>query len=210
MTLVVEGASLRLRYPEPADTPKLFALGSDPEVTRYFSWGPYTCAAEALAFVESLPGRRARGQALELLIVDEAGIPLGLTGLFEVSPRDHRCVIGTWLGRQWWGTGVNAASKALMLSLAFETLGMERVTAWANVGNGRSRAALAKLGFRHEGVLREWHRHAGVAHDVAVLSLLRDEWAASDLARAPAKVSGRPPRPFIAEPAPAAVQSRAA
>jgi len=210
MTLIVEGASLTLRYPVPDDAAELFALGSEPSVTRFFSWGPYTAADQALTFIESLPRRRARGEALELLILDDGGTPVGLTGLFEVSVRDRRCVVGTWLGRRWWGTGINAASKALILSLAFEALGMERVTAWADVANGRSRAALAKLGFQHEGVLRRWHRHGDVAHDVAVLSLLREDWATGPLAAAPVSVTGRPPRLFLAATAPHGEQSRAA
>jgi ribosomal-protein-alanine N-acetyltransferase len=203
--VVLEGAGLRLRNPVGADAPELFALASDPEVTRFFSWGPYTDVDDAAAFIASLPGRRARGEALELLVTaQESGRVLGLTGLSEVSPRDQRCTVGTWLGRDWWGTGVNRASKALVLHLAFEVLGMERVTAWANTANGRSRAALTGLGFAHEGVLRRWHRHGETFHDVAVFSLLREEWAASELAAVPVRVAGRPPRAFAvaAEPRP--------
>lgn len=198
MGVVVHGAGLRLRNPVAADAPELFALASDPEVTRFFSWGPYGGVEDAAAFIASLPHRRARGEALELLVTDaDSGRVLGLTGLSELSPRDRRCTVGTWLGREWWGTGVNRASKALVLHLAFELLGMERVTAWANTSNGRSRAALTRLGFAHEGVLRRWHRHGETFHDVAVFSLLRDEWAASELAAVPVRAAGRPPRAFV-------------
>jgi ribosomal-protein-alanine N-acetyltransferase len=197
MGVVLDGAGLRLRNPVAADAADLFALASNPEVTRFFSWGPYVDVDEAAAFIASLPGRRARGEALELLVTAaDSGRVLGLTGLSELSPRDRRCTVGTWLGRDWWGTGVNRASKALVLHLAFELLGMERVTAWANTNNGRSRAALAGLGFAPEGVLRRWHRHGDTFHDVAVFSMLRDEWAASALAAVPIQSAGRPPRAF--------------
>ena len=193
----VAGAQLSLRYPVSDDVPALFARARDPEVTRHFSWGPYRAIEEAEAFVASLPSRRRRGEALELLVVHEDHGPIGLTGLFELARRDRRCVVGTWFGRRWWGTGVNARSKALVLALAFETLGMDRVTAWAGTDNRRSQAALARLGFSDEGVLRAWHRHNGAARDVAAFSLLRDEWERSALRRSfPAVVKGRPPRAF--------------
>ena len=38
--LLVQGPTLRLRYPAPRDAAPLFDLVRDPEVTRFFSWGP--------------------------------------------------------------------------------------------------------------------------------------------------------------------------
>ena len=58
-----------------------------------------------------------------------------------------------------------------MAALAFETLGMERLTAWANTRNGRSQLALERVGFRREGVLAGWHRHGDEVHDVVVFGL---------------------------------------
>ncbi len=86
---------------------------------------------------------------------------IGVTGLSEFSLRDRRAVIGTWHGREWWGSGANRSSKTLVLALAFEGLGLERVTAWCGDDNGRSQKALERLGFVHEGVLRRWHVHQG-------------------------------------------------
>jgi ribosomal-protein-alanine N-acetyltransferase len=37
----VLGHALALRYPSPGDSGALFAFARDPEVTRYFVWGPY-------------------------------------------------------------------------------------------------------------------------------------------------------------------------
>lgn len=193
----VVGRHTRLRYARPADAPALLALGSDPEVTRFFSWGPYRGIEEPLAYIEGLPGERERGERLDFLIVDSERGPLGVTGLTDVNRRDRRAVVGTWLGRAHWGTGANARSKALVARLAFGPLGLERLGAYADLDNPRSQAALERLGFEREGVLRRWHRHGDTVHDVIVYSLLKDDWERSPLAAEPVRVEGEPPPLFV-------------
>jgi [ribosomal protein S5]-alanine N-acetyltransferase len=194
--LEVRGPELRLRYAREDDAPALFALASNPEVTRYFSWGPYTDEQEAVAYVRSLTRKRVDGERLELLIIHPQGGVIGVTGLSEFSLRDRRAVVGTWHGREWWGTGANRQSKALVLALAFRGLGLERVTAWCGTDNARSQKALERLGFVHEGVLRRWHVHRGDPKDVISYSMLREEWAASELAREPVEIAGTVPVQF--------------
>ena len=197
MELEVRGPDLSLRYGRPDDAPRLFELASQPEVTRYFSWGPYTTERQAVDYIDNLARKRAEGERLELVIDHrEAGV-IGVTGLSEFSLRDRRAVIGTWHGREWWGTGANRQSKTLVLALAFAGLRLGRVTAWCGSENGRSRAALEKLGFVYEGLLREWHVHGGEPKDVISYSMLRGEWEQSPLAREPFEIAGRIPRQFL-------------
>jgi ribosomal-protein-alanine N-acetyltransferase len=194
---VVRGSELSLRLLTQDDAPALFALGRDPDVSRFFSWGPYAEEREAAEFIGSLDRQREAGERLELGVVDAAGQVVGITGLSEVSRRDRRAVIGTWLGRPFWGTGANRGSKALLLALAFRSLGLLRVSALASPQNVRSIAALERLGFVHEGVLRGWHVHGGVPRDVAVLRMLREEWERTPLAEVPVQVEGEPPAQFV-------------
>jgi ribosomal-protein-alanine N-acetyltransferase len=195
--LEIRGSGLSLRYARPEDAPRLFELASDPEVTRFFSWGPYTAERQAADYVASLARKRAEGERLELVIDHpEAGV-IGVTGLSEFSLRDRRAVVGTWHGREWWGKGANRQSKALVLALAFRGLGLGRVTAWCGADNGRSQTALERLGFVHEGVLRQWHVHDGAPKDVISYAMLREEWEASELATEPAEIVGRIPRQFL-------------
>lgn len=196
--LRVRGPRLALRLPTPHDAPALFALASDPQVTSFLSWGPYRHEREAAAWLATLPARRAAGVALELAVVDASDTPIGITLLGELQQRDRRAVVGTWLGREHWGTGANREAKALVARLAFGPLGLERLAAYADVRNARSRAALRRIGFAEEGVLRAFHRHGGEPRDVVVCSLLRAEWEHGPLARIPAEVSGRPPAAFVA------------
>lgn len=190
--MVVRGPRLSLRYARPADAEALFAMGRDPEVVRFFSWGPYTDVAQAHAFVESLDAKRESGDRLEFVIADEHDTAIGITGLSEFSRRDRRAVVGTWLGREHWGTGANKESKDLILAVAFEALRLIRVTAHAHPDNVRSLRALEKLGFLQEGVLHGWHLHDDEQRDVAILRLMREDWIpVSDVS-----IEGEPPSAF--------------
>jgi ribosomal-protein-alanine N-acetyltransferase len=198
--LAVLGRRIRLRYPRADDAAALLELACDAEVTRHFSWGPYRDPSEPAAWLATLPARRASGTALELAITDRDDRPLGITLLCEFSARDRRAVVGTWLGRAHWGTGVNHDAKALLTRLAFCELGLERLGAYADVRNGRSQAALERVGFEREGVLRAFHRHGDRPRDVATYSMLRSEWQASPLATVTAVVVGAAPPALVASP----------
>jgi ribosomal-protein-alanine N-acetyltransferase len=198
--LTARGPALTLRYPRAEDAPRLFELASDPEVTQPFSWGPYEKQAEAAEWIASLPRNRAEGSALEFAIVDPADRPLGIIALLEISRRDRRGVIGIWLGRPFWGSGVGDEAEALLARIAFDRLRIERLGAWVDVNNERSQRAFERLGFTNEGVLRSFQRHADRPHDLVSYSLLRKEWEGSAMAAVEVAIAGEPPEPFICEP----------
>jgi len=88
------------------------------------------------------------------------------------------CEIGyTWLSGSAVRTAANTEAKFLMLSHAFDTWGVHRVCFHTDVRNERSRAALARLGARFEGVLRA-HRLATdlKPRDSARFSIIDAEW----------------------------------
>ncbi len=192
----VRGPRLTLRPPAPADVPALLTLGADPEVTRWFSWGPYRSADEPAAYVQRALRRIEDGVQLDLLVVHREAGPIGVTGLSEWSRRDRRAIVGTWFGRAWWGTGVNAESKALVARLAFDGYDLARLGAYADVRHDRSQHALEKVGFTREGTLRHWHRHGDEQKDVAIYGLLREEWEVSPLAGVPVELHGELPAAF--------------
>ncbi len=198
--LKVVGADYMLRLAVPEDAAQLFELASDPAVSRFFSWGPYTSIDQPLAYIESLKESRASGRLLEFVIVENATDKIvGVTGLTEFSRRDRRAVVGSWLGHKYWGTGVNLASKSLILSLGFNELGLERISSYSHVRNGRSKAALERIGFVNEGILHSWHRHRGEPQDVNIHCLLRELFMRSEIGAYEVTVTGTVPPPFRPE-----------
>jgi [ribosomal protein S5]-alanine N-acetyltransferase len=195
-SIALHGPTLTLRPPAAADAPALLDLASDPDVTRWFSWGPYTSVEEPRAYIDAAAGRRERVEQLDFLVVHREHGPAGITGVSEFSARDRRCMVGTWLGRRFWGTGANRESKAIVARLVFDVLGLHRLGAYSNTANEVSTRALVAVGFRREGVLREFHRHGDRHHDVNVFGLLRADWAHGPLAAVPVDVEGEPPEAF--------------
>jgi RimJ/RimL family protein N-acetyltransferase len=139
----------------------------------------------------------ARGAALPFATVDGAsGRVVGTTRYFNIErwswPAPHKPLepaplgpdaveIGyTWLAASAQRTAINSAAKLLMLSHAFETWRVYRVTLKTDARNLRSRAAIERLGCRLDGI---WRSHLpasdGSVRDSAVFSMLRDEWPAA-------------------------------
>jgi ribosomal-protein-alanine N-acetyltransferase len=199
LPLTATGPTLTLRYPEPRDAETLFRLASDPGVTRHFSWR-YERVEDAERWIAGRAASREAGEWLEFVVEHAEHGVTGVTGLTEPSRRDRRAVTGSWLGSAYWGTGVNDEAKALLARIAFDACGLERLGSYAGPRNVRSRRALEKLGFVHEGTLRHYHRHNGRSLDVDVFSLLRGEWERGALATVPARVEGEPPEAFRALP----------
>ena len=139
--VLVTGPELALRYATPEDARRLLELASDPAVTQWFSWGPYTSIEQPEAYIAGLEAKRENGELLDFLVVHPEHGPIGVTGLSELSTRNRHATVGSWFGRDYWGTGANPESKALIAKLAFDELGLDRLTAWANTRNGRSQIA---------------------------------------------------------------------
>ncbi len=197
--LQVIGERFMLRFAVPEDAEELLRLGEDPAVTRFFSWGPYTSIEQPLKYIEDLQAKRDTGQLLEFVIVErETDNVVGVTGLTEFSMRDRRAVVGSWLGHRYWGTGVNLASKSLILGLGFRNLGLARISSYSHVRNGRSKSALQRIGFVTEGILHSWHWHGGDPQDVHIHCLLREIYDRSEIGGDALEVTGTIPPAFLA------------
>ena len=84
----------------------------------------------------------------------------------------------TWLAPVAQRSPINTAAKLLMLTHAFETWQVRRVTLKTDARNERSRNAILRIGASFEGVLR-LHVPAsdGGVRDSAMYSILETEWS---------------------------------
>ncbi|MET8705271.1 GNAT family N-acetyltransferase [Streptomyces californicus] len=155
----------------------LFAAGGgDAEVWRWLTGPPPRTREELGGWMGRLLGDPA--YVPFAVVHRSSGRAVGWTTLLDVVVPDERLEIGwTWYGRDHWRSPVNTETKLLLLTYAFEGLGMGRVQLKTDHLNERSQAAIARLGARREGVLRRHRRRAdGSWRDSVYFSLLADEW----------------------------------
>jgi len=105
---------------------------------------------------------------------------IGCTRYFNVDEVNQRLEIGyTWYAESYQRTAVNTECKFLLLSHAFESLESIAVEFRTHWHNHKSRAAIARLGAKQDGVLRNHIKSAdGVYRDTVVFSIINLEWPA--------------------------------
>ena len=174
---VLMGRRVLLREPREEDAVPLFEFTSDPDVIRFLAIAPPDSPDDTLHFIARC--REHRGQDREYVYVIAGVVDdrvMGIIGLRHIDRPLRTAQIGTWLGREFWGTGANEEAKQLMLDFSFGPLELHRVEARIAVENVRSRRAFERLGARREGRLRESFFKDGVYHDQDLFVVLEQEW----------------------------------
>ena len=124
---------------------------------------------------------RERQGAMPFAVRDAAsGDVVGSTRFFNVDAVNRRVEIGhTWYAKRVQRTPINTECKRLLLTHAFETLGCIAVEFRTHWFNQRSREAIARLGAKQDGVLRNHQLMPdGSRRDTVVFSILDSEWPA--------------------------------
>lgn len=133
----------------------------------------------AHAYVEEALAGWQRGSYLPFAVFDaKTDALVGGTRFGAIDLAMGQIEIGwTWYVEEVRQTAVNPECKLLLMSYAFDILGVERLQLKTGHKNATSQAAIAKLGCLREGTLR--HAvidRAGDWRDTVYYSLLRDEW----------------------------------
>ena len=157
----------------------LAAAASDGDV-----WRKWTTSVPAPGDIGSEIDRRlaahAAGRIVPWATCLPDGTPVGMTTYWSIDEASRRLEIGaTWLAPSAQGTKVNAAAKLLQLTRAFEDLDCIAVEFRTHWHNRQSRRAIAALGAKQDGVLRNHQlMRDGSLRDTVVFSIVRDEWSA--------------------------------
>ncbi|TDN87848.1 GNAT family protein [Microbacterium sp. BK668] len=108
------------------------------------------------------------------------GRVVGMTTFCNIVQADRHVEVGhTWLSPSAQRTEVNSAAKLALLGHAFEACDAIAVELRTHFHNRQSRAAIARLGAKQDGILRN-HRlgPGGTLRDTVVFSILPHEWPA--------------------------------
>ena len=170
-----EGELVRLRAREPEDEPLLHAWFNDVDVTEHLSIRYPLSHAQEKAFIEAnnAPSFAKTSFTIETLA---AGKAIGGIGLEQASPENRGAVLGIAIGdKEYWNGGYGTDAMRVMCRFGFEMMNLHRIQLDVYPVNERAVHVYEKLGFQHEGRLRQASDKFGVYRDLLVMGLLRGE-----------------------------------
>jgi RimJ/RimL family protein N-acetyltransferase len=176
--ITLKGTVVRLEPLSLDHLDGLTRVGLDPALWR---WIPVavTSREEMRAYIETALAEQRAGLSLPFAVMDaHTGEAIGSTRYGNISEPNRRLEIGwTWYAPQRQRTAVNTESKLLLLTHAFERLGMVRVEFKTDALNEKSRDALLRIGAVQEGIFRKHLICAsGRIRDTVYFSILDTEW----------------------------------
>ncbi|NYH15824.1 GNAT family N-acetyltransferase [Paraburkholderia bryophila] len=147
---------LILRAPRLDDAEALFAIWSDEQAMRYFSFPTMTRFEEATERMERLVKASAEGKDFVRMVeLQSTGEVLGSCDLFHAEAQCRRAEVGFSLKRRHWGSGFMSEAASAVIEHAFGALNLRRLEADIDPRNTASARLLERLGFVREGLLRE-------------------------------------------------------
>jgi N-acetyltransferase len=178
LTIRLEGRIVVLEPLQARHEDGLFAAAQHPEIWTWLAPVGESRAYFSAWFAASLAESQAGREGVFATIDRASGEPIGSTRYLNVREAHRGVEVGwTWLSPAMWRTGANVEAKLLMLEHAFERLECMRVEFKTDARNERSRAALAALPARFEGILRKHMLMPGVGvRDSAYYSVIDGEW----------------------------------
>lgn len=133
------------------------------------------------SYISHALNQQAKGLALPFVVIDKAsGKIVGSTRFCHADVANKRVEVGyTWYSNSFQRSSINTECKTLLLTHAFEVLDAIAVEFRTHWHNQASRQAIARLGAKQDGVLRNHQKMAnGLYRDTVVFSIIDLEWPA--------------------------------
>lgn len=178
---VLETDRLILRQFTDADALDVFDIFSQEAVTRYHNVARMYSLEQAINLIRRRKRLFVTAQGVRWAIArrDRPERAIGSCGYYALSFGNLSAEIGYDLHPDHWRQGLMTEAVRAMLAWGFDGnffFSLNRVQALTHPDNTASCRLLTKLGFRREGVLRDYGYWTNRFHDLACYSLLCREW----------------------------------
>lgn len=177
---IIYGKRVRLRGAERSDLEKFVTWINDPEVTAGLTlFLPMSTVDEEKWFEHAMQ----RPQEEKPLVIDmKDGTDwrlIGNSSFFEFDWVARSAEVGIMIGdKTVWNQGYGSEVMRLLLRHGFGTLNLNRIYLRVYAENKRAIRTYEKVGFVHEGRMRQAVFKNGCYSDVLYMSVLREEWDA--------------------------------
>jgi len=131
------------------------------------------------SYLETALSAQSQGLALPFVVLSQKTLKvLGCTRYCHANAAHRRIEIGyTWYRKSVQKSAINTACKLLLLEHAFEQLNAIAVEFRTHWHNQASRAAIARLGAKQDGIIRNAAIEPdGAYRDTVLFSIIASEW----------------------------------
>ena len=169
---------IKLKMLDLQDSEQLFELtvGSKDSLREWLPFIDYTKTVDDTKnFIRSTMKQFSENNGIQAGIWYEGNLA-GVIGFHKIDWNNKSTSIGYWLGDKFVGNGLMTNAVKAFVDYALIDLGLNRVEIRAAVENKKSRAIPERLGFTHEGTIRqsEWLYDHYVDHEV--YGILASDW----------------------------------
>ncbi len=176
---MIYGDRIRLRADERSDLPRFVEWLNDPEVRQGISYYlPFSLALEEQWYDNMLKlPREEQPFGIDIRTDDGSWKLIGNCSLFEFNWRCRSAEVGIFIGdKSCWNQGYGTEVMRLLLKHGFNNLNLNRIYLRVFDTNPRAIRCYEKVGFVHEGRLRQAEFKQGQYVDMLVMSVIRSEY----------------------------------
>jgi ribosomal-protein-alanine N-acetyltransferase len=170
----LESERLVLRQLTYDDVDFVFQHLSHPRVTEFLlDEPPLVERSQAREIIDFFKEPESKTRNRWGIVLKESNQLIGTCGFHKWDKRHFRAETGYDLSPDYWGRGIMAEALRVVIKNGFETMGLHRIDALVYVKNLRSVKLLDKLGFKREGILRDYFFLNGRFYDHYLMSLIK-------------------------------------
>lgn len=166
-----------MRLLEYRDAPAVFET-LDSSRKNLEQWLPFISSTrssnDTLAFIKSALAQYAENNGMHLGIWVDQHLA-GVIGLSYIDWPNRRTSIGYWLGTPYQGKGLMTHACRTLVDFLFSQYQLNRIEIQVALENQKSRAIPERLGFTHEGLVRQVEKIGDKYRDHVVYGLLSSE-----------------------------------
>ncbi len=170
-----------LRKTDPLHAEALFSAidKNRTYLNQFLPWVAYTkVLSDTVSYLIQATENCNQGTELTYNIYRKDAL-VGRIGLHQIDHVNNNASVGYWLAEDQQGQGIISKACSMLLKIGFEDFGFHRIEILTATDNLKSSAIALRLGFTHEGVLRQLEKHKDTYLDLNIYSLLKHEWILS-------------------------------
>ncbi len=177
--MFLQGKRVYLRPIDASDLGRCERWINDPEIRPFIRMQFPTDAMAQKKWHEGRDRGHPRRDILLAIVLRKNDRHIGNMGLHGIDWINRSAITGALIGeKDCWSRGYGREAKELLLTYAFDTLGLHRISSDVRANNPRSFAYLKKSGYVEEGRERESVFYNGKWVDLIKLGILVEEWRA--------------------------------